>query len=63
MRHEQDFIGISGLKRFAGITRVLTRNGFGMLADRFAKRSPQLRNVRVCARGSHYPPPAASAAC
>ncbi len=39
MRHEQDFIGISGLRRFAGITRVLARNGFGMLSDRLVKRS------------------------
>lgn len=40
MKHEQDFIGITGLKRFAGITRVLIRNGFGMLADALVKRSP-----------------------
>jgi hypothetical protein len=39
MRHEQDFIGIGGLRRFAGITRVLARNGFGMLSDRLVKRS------------------------
>jgi len=38
MRHEQDFIGISGLRRFAGITRVLIRNGFGTLADWLIKR-------------------------
>jgi len=40
MRHERDFIGINGLKRFAGISGVLVRNGFGMLADGLVKRSP-----------------------
>ena len=38
MRREKDFIGINGLKRFAGIIRVLLRNGFGMLADALVKR-------------------------
>lgn len=38
MRREQDVIGINGLKRFVGITRVLVRNGFGMLVDCLVKR-------------------------
>ncbi|MEJ2589443.1 MAG: AarF/ABC1/UbiB kinase family protein [Deltaproteobacteria bacterium] len=43
MRHEQNFIGISGLRHFAGITRVLARNGFGMLADRLIRHLPITR--------------------
>ena len=38
MGRERDFIGINGLKRFAGIIRVLVRNGFGMVADGLVKR-------------------------
>jgi ubiquinone biosynthesis protein len=43
MRHEHNSIGISGLRRFGGIARVLARNGFGMLADRLYRRSPPVR--------------------
>ena len=40
MRHDHHFIGMNGISRFVGITRVLVKNGFGTLADALVKRTP-----------------------
>ena len=40
MRHDHHFIGMNGISRFVGITRVLMKNGFGTLADALTKRTP-----------------------
>ncbi|MCG6880151.1 MAG: AarF/ABC1/UbiB kinase family protein [Deltaproteobacteria bacterium] len=40
MRHDHHFIGMNGISRFVGITRVLVKNGFGTLADALTKRTP-----------------------
>ncbi|EFK08630.1 ABC1 family protein [delta proteobacterium NaphS2] len=40
MRHDPYFIGMNGISRFIGITRVLVKNGFGTLADALIKRTP-----------------------
>ena len=45
MRREKDSIGINGLKRFAGILRVLVGNGFGMFAEALVNRPTEAEKV------------------
>ncbi len=57
MAHDHHFIGMNGISRFLGITRVLVKNGFGTLAEALFKRRPAALKGEAKETSAFFPSP------